>query len=54
MSLGAALLALLRTIQWSSSRTVERFVMGLRGPPKRVRRYAHGPFAIRVPVDRRW
>ncbi len=52
--IGAALLALMRTIQWSSSRAVDRFMMGLRGPPKRARRYPLGPYAVRIPVDRRW
>lgn len=52
--IGAALLAQMRTIQWSSSRAVDRFMMGLRGPPRRARRYQHGPFAIRVPTDRQW
>jgi hypothetical protein len=53
-AIGAALLALVRTIQWSSSRALDRFMMGVRGPPRRARRYPHGPFAVRIPVDRRW
>ena len=52
-AIGAALLALVRTVQWSFGRTLDRFMMGLRGPPKRARRYPHGPFAIRIPADRR-
>ncbi len=52
-TIGAALLALVRTVQWSSNRAVDRFMMGLLGPPKRARQYPHGPFAVRIPVDRR-
>lgn len=42
-----------RRAQWSFGRLVSRFMMGLRGPV-RARRYPHGPYAVRIPVDRKW
>jgi len=46
-------LAMARRAQWSCGRIVSRFMVGLRGPV-RARRYPHGPYAVRIPVDRKW
>jgi hypothetical protein len=45
--------AMARGAQWSCGRLLSRFMMGLRGPV-RARRYPHGPYAVRVPADRKW
>jgi hypothetical protein len=45
-------LALARRAQWSSSRAIGRFVMGVRAAPLRGRRYPHGPYGVRIPGNR--
>jgi hypothetical protein len=47
-------LALARQAQWSLSRALDRFVMGVKATPLRRRRFPHGPYGVRVPGDRQW
>ncbi|HEY2481459.1 MAG TPA: hypothetical protein VGI30_04595 [Caulobacteraceae bacterium] len=47
------LVAMARDAQWSSGRILSRFMIGLR-EPVRARRYPHGPYAVRIPADRKW
>jgi hypothetical protein len=46
--------ALARQVQWSFSRALSRFVMGLRAAPMRRRRFPHGPYGVHVQGDRSW
>jgi hypothetical protein len=46
-------LATARGVQWSCSRVISRFMIGVRGPV-RARRYPRGPYAMRIPADRKW
>ncbi|HEY1448018.1 MAG TPA: hypothetical protein VGF33_05745 [Caulobacteraceae bacterium] len=47
-------LALARQAQWSFSRALDRFVMGVKATPLRRRRFPHGPYGVRIPGDRQW